>query len=57
MTAYYRDGVVITDVTNPSVMVKTGEYDTSPLSGSGYNGSWGVYPYLPSGNIIASDME
>ena len=57
ITSYYRDGVTITDVTVPSAMVQTGSYDTSPLSGDGFNGCWGVYPYLPSGNIIASDIE
>lgn len=57
VTAYYRDGVTIHDVTYPDNMVEMGFYDTSPLSGNGFNGVWGVYPYLPSGNIIASDME
>lgn len=56
VTAYYRDGVVITDATNPDILIKTGEYDTSPLSGDGFNGAWGCWPYLPSGNIIVSDM-
>ncbi len=57
VTAYYRDGVVITDAHYPDNMIKTGNYDTSPLSGDGFNGCWGSWPYLPSGNIIASDME
>ncbi len=55
--AYYRDGVVIADAHNPANMIKVGEYDTSPFSGSGFNGCWEAYPYLPSGNIIASDIE
>ena len=57
VTAYYRDGVIITDAHYPDNMIKTGNYDTSPLSGDGFNGCWGSWPYLPSGNIIASDME
>lgn len=57
VTAYYRDGVIITDATYPDNMIKVGEYDTSPLSGDGFNGAWGSWPYLPSGNIIVSDME
>lgn len=57
-TSYYRDGVVVHDATNPSNIVEVGNYDTSPsFSGDGFNGCWGVYPYLPSGNIIASDIE
>ncbi|MFN3940576.1 MAG: carboxypeptidase regulatory-like domain-containing protein, partial [Chitinophagales bacterium] len=57
VTAWYRDGVIITDVSNPSAMVKVGEYDTSPFSGNGFNGAWGVYPYFPSGIIAATDIE
>ncbi|MCB9189327.1 MAG: choice-of-anchor B family protein [Flavobacteriales bacterium] len=58
ITSYYRDGVVIHDVANKGNMVEVGNYDTSPsYSGDGFNGCWGVYPWLPSGNIIASDIE
>ncbi|MCB0401566.1 MAG: choice-of-anchor B family protein [Flavobacteriales bacterium] len=58
VTSYYRDGVTIHDVSNPSNMVEVGHYDTSPaFSGNGFNGCWGVYPYLPSGLLIASDIE
>ncbi len=58
VTSYYRDGVTIHDVSNPSVMVEVGNYDTSPqFTGNGFNGAWGVYPYFPSGLIIVSDIE
>lgn len=57
VASYYRDGVVIIDATYPQNMVITGYYDTSLLEGNGFNGAWGVYPYLPSGNILVSDME
>jgi len=58
VTSYYRDGVTIHDVTDPSNMVEVGNYDTSPaFIGDGFNGCWGVYPYLPSGLIIATDIE
>lgn len=56
--SYYRDGVVIVDATYPDNLIEVGSFDTSPsFSGDGFNGCWGVYPYLPSGNIIASDIE
>ncbi|MCS6990638.1 MAG: choice-of-anchor B family protein, partial [Chitinophagales bacterium] len=55
--AYYRDGVIIADAHYPNNLIKVGSYDTSPLSGSGFNGCWEAYPYLPSGNILASDIE
>ncbi|MBC8172484.1 MAG: choice-of-anchor B family protein [Chitinophagales bacterium] len=58
VTAWYRDGVVITDKLHPELMIKTGYYDTSPVfGGSGFNGAWGVYPYFPSGIIAVSDIE
>ena len=58
VSSYYRDGVTIHDVSSPSNMIEVGNYDTSPsMSGDGFNGVWGVYPWLPSGNIIASDIE
>lgn len=58
ITSYYRDGVIIHDVSNKGNIVEVANFDTSPIySGNGYNGCWGVYPWLPSGNIIASDIE
>ncbi|MEI7802289.1 MAG: choice-of-anchor B family protein, partial [Bacteroidota bacterium] len=57
VVSYYRDGVVIFDISDPSNMIQSGSYDTSPLSGNGFEGDWGVYPWLPSGNIIASDIQ
>lgn len=54
--SYYRDGVVILDVTHPSYMVEVGYYDTSPLEGDGFDGCWGAYPYLPSGLILSTDV-
>lgn len=56
--AYYRDGVVIVDATKPDNLVEVGYYDTSAFPSAGiFNGCWGVDPYLPSGTIIASDIE
>ncbi len=57
VTSYYRDGVTIHDASDPNNIIEVGNYDTSPLSGNGFNGCWGVYPWLPSGNVIASDIE
>jgi choice-of-anchor B domain-containing protein len=58
VTSWYRDGIVITDVSNPANMVNTGWYDTyTQGSGDGFDGCWGVYPFLPSGTIVASDID
>ncbi len=58
VVSWYKDGVVIVDVSRPKNMIITGHYDTYPQgSGSGYDGCWGVYPFLPSGNIVAADIS
>lgn len=57
ITSYYRDGVTIHDVAFPDNVIEVGNYDTSPFQGNGFNGCWGVFPWLPSGNILATDIE
>ncbi|MEZ4886892.1 MAG: choice-of-anchor B family protein [Chitinophagales bacterium] len=58
INSYYTSGVVVLDATHPDNLIEVGHYDTSAgFSGNGFNGCWGVYPYLPSGNIIATDIE
>jgi choice-of-anchor B domain-containing protein len=58
VNAYYTNGVTIVDATNPGNLVETGWFDTSPFSPTaGYNGCWGVYPFFPSGIIIATDIQ
>lgn len=57
VNSFYTSGLQILDVSQPGLMVETGFYDTSPDTGGGFNGCWGAYPYLPSGNILATDME
>ncbi len=56
--SWYKDGIAIVDVSRPDNMIITGTYDTYPQgSGNGYNGCWGVYPFLPSGNLVCSDID
>ena len=57
ITSYYREGVTIHDVSDPENIVLTGQWDTSPFEGDGFNGAWGTYPYLPSGLVLVSDIE
>lgn len=57
ITSYYRDGVTVHDVTFPDNVIEVANYDTYAGSGNGFNGAWGVYPWLPSGNIIVSNIE
>lgn len=56
--SHYRAGVIVYNISNPSSPVEVGHYDTYPgANGTTYQGCWNVYPYLPSGNIIASDIS
>lgn len=60
--SYYEDGVVVFDMTNPLRPVVKAHYDTYPDTLSAEHagdlrGCWGVYPFLPSGRIIASDRS
>jgi choice-of-anchor B domain-containing protein len=56
-TSHYTSGLHIADAGRPDNLIEIGYYDTSPLTGSGFKGAWGAYPFLPSGNILVSDME
>jgi len=60
-TSYYADGITIHDVTHPDNMVEVAYLDTSPdyvgNDAGGFHGAWGVYPFLPSGLILISDIE
>ncbi len=55
--SYYEDGVQVWDISTPSTPTLAGYYDM--IANATYNGTdrgvWGVYPFLPSGNILASD--
>lgn len=54
----YRRGLTVLDVAEPNNPRKIAFFDTFPGSDSAnFNGAWGVYPYLPSGVILVSDIE
>jgi choice-of-anchor B domain-containing protein len=55
--AWYSAGTRVIDISNPADPVEVGYYDTYPGAVNDYVGNWGVYPYLPSGKIISSDMQ
>lgn len=52
-------GTHIFDISDPLNPTTAGYYDTStePHVAGNYRGNWGVYPFLPSGLILASDMQ
>lgn len=62
----YQDGLFIYDVSQPNSVSLAGYFDTYPQGGvswnnnygtTDYRGNWGAYPFLPSGIIIANDMQ
>jgi choice-of-anchor B domain-containing protein len=62
--AYYHEGAVVFDMSNPALVKKVAQYDTYPQNNElplpnrykGYSGAWGIYPFFPSGTIAVSDM-
>lgn len=58
VNSYYTDGLQIVNAKRKDNIIEVGRYDTSPdYQGDGYNGAWGAYPYLPSGNVLVSDRQ
>lgn len=56
--SHYTDGVIIVDANKPDNLIEVGNYDTySGPDDDGFNGCWGAYPFLPSGIILASNID
>lgn len=56
--SYYYDGFRVYDISDPINPEQVLYYDTYPSSNdNNYRGNWGIYPFLPSGNILLSDMQ
>jgi len=57
--ANYRSGLRVFDATtSPASPPEVAWFDTYPDNDNpSFNGAWSVYPYLPSGTIIVSDIE
>ena len=57
--ANYNAGMRVLDISDidNSTFTEIGYFDTYPQNnGVGFDGAWTAYPYLPSGNIIISDV-
>jgi choice-of-anchor B domain-containing protein len=58
--SHYRRGLVVYDAANPNALVEIAHFDnylTPSTNSPGTDGAWGVYPFLPSGNLLVSDIE
>ncbi len=67
LLAYYEAGFRVFDISNPLNPVEVGKYESwrdpdgdgtfnQSITGN-YNGAWDVYVFLPSGNVLVSDMK
>jgi len=57
-SSYYYDGLQVHDISDPKNIIRVMHYSTSQIPPrNNYEGAWGVYPFLPSGNILVSDMQ
>ncbi len=54
----YTRGMTVLDISDTSDPKEIGFFDTFPISdNTSFNGAWGVYPYLPSGVVLISDIS
>ena len=56
----YRCGLIVLDITHPTSPQEVGYFDTLPSPSANtadFGGAWGVYPFLPSGSILVSNIE
>ncbi len=59
--SYYFEGLQVYDISDPVHPQRVLYYDTYPddvnVNQVFYQGAWGVYPFLPSGHILVSDLN
>lgn len=56
--SYYYQGLQVYQILDRENPERVLHYPTSSLPNiESYEGAWGVYPFLPSGNILVSDMQ
>ena len=55
--SYYTDGAIIVDASKPDNLIEVGNFDTWLGGDGGFDGVWGVYPFFPSGTVIATDID
>jgi len=57
VTSWYTEGIIVIDAHRPDNLVRVAQFDTFLGDGTGFQGCWGAYPYLPSGAVLASDRS
>jgi choice-of-anchor B domain-containing protein len=57
ISSWYAEGVTIVDAHRPRNLIQVGQNDTYYGTGAFLDGAWGVYPYLPSGNMLVNNIN
>ena len=55
--SWYSFGFACIDISDPSFPQQVAAFDSSNETGTGYDGTWGVYPYAASGLVYLSDQD
>lgn len=55
--SWYQAGTQVMDISNPSSPKLVGSFDTFPGQVNGFDGNWGVYPFLALDRVLLSDMD
>jgi len=56
--SYYEHGMTVLDVAHPTSPREIGFFDTFPSDEAAqFHGAWGVYPFLPSGTLLVSNID
>jgi choice-of-anchor B domain-containing protein len=53
----YTEGIRVLDLSDPSHPAEFAWADSYPGMSGGFSGVWEVFPYFPSGTVIASDRQ
>jgi len=56
IASYYSDGCIVLDGSQPDNLIEVGNFDTWFGGGTGFNGAWGAYPFLPSETVLVTDQ-
>lgn len=56
--ANYQAGLRVVDISDPTVPVEVGHFDTTPYGGNppGFGGAWTAYPFFASGTVVVSSI-
>lgn len=57
VTSWYTSGVLIVDAHRPQNLITVAQYDTYAGNALEFDGCWGVFPFFPSGTVIATDID